>query len=165
MTHTGQYTVVVEGYHTTDTGAYAITATVSPAPTIPASTASKVVTCQTCLNGASEGDSDPAADANPSNPTESPGNLDAGVENLASNAESGNAAGAPVNFDVGYQQQPEIDYNAGGLIFTRIYRSDSSWTNNTIGTPLAAHLSRARSASSAPLPPSWTRRAPRLSSP
>ena len=35
---------------------------------------------------------------------------------------------------MGYKQQVETDYNAGGLIFTRIYRSDSTWTSNTIGT-------------------------------
>ena len=35
---------------------------------------------------------------------------------------------------MGYKQQVETDYSAGGLIFTRIYRSDSTWTNNTIGT-------------------------------
>ena len=45
-----------------------------------------------------------------------------------------NTVGNPINFDVGYKQQAETDYDAGGLIFSRVYRSDSTWTNNTIGT-------------------------------
>jgi|GEM_PF-997412 len=44
------------------------------------------------------------------------------------------AVGNPINFDVGYKEQVETDYDAGGLSFTRIYRSDSTWTDNTVGT-------------------------------
>ncbi len=29
--------------------------------------------------------------------------------------------------------QTETDYNVGGLNFSRVYRSDSTWTDNTIG--------------------------------
>ncbi|MCB1784523.1 MAG: RHS repeat protein, partial [Alphaproteobacteria bacterium] len=39
----------------------------------------------------------------------------------------------PINFDVGYLRNTEVDYNAGGLRFSRIYRSDSTWTDNTLG--------------------------------
>ncbi len=39
----------------------------------------------------------------------------------------------PINFDLGYKIQTEVDYDAGGLKFSRIYRSDSTWTDNTIG--------------------------------
>ncbi|OIN85548.1 MAG: hypothetical protein AUJ12_09035 [Alphaproteobacteria bacterium CG1_02_46_17] len=39
----------------------------------------------------------------------------------------------PIEFDVGFKKQVENDYDAGGLTFSRIYRSDSTWTNNTIG--------------------------------
>jgi RHS repeat-associated protein len=42
-------------------------------------------------------------------------------------------AGDPANFDVGYQTESATDYDAGGLSFTRVYRSDSTWTDNTIG--------------------------------
>ncbi|MBI1215901.1 MAG: hypothetical protein GC185_08805 [Alphaproteobacteria bacterium] len=42
-------------------------------------------------------------------------------------------AGDPINFDVGYLTESATDYNAGGLTFSRIYRSDSTWTDNTIG--------------------------------
>jgi RHS repeat-associated protein len=42
-------------------------------------------------------------------------------------------AGNPFNFDLGFKEQTETDYQAGGLNFTRIYRSDSTWTNNTVG--------------------------------
>ena len=43
-------------------------------------------------------------------------------------------AGNPINFDAGFKSQVETDYNAGGLAFSRIYRSDSTWTTNTVGT-------------------------------
>ncbi|HSH95656.1 MAG TPA: DUF6531 domain-containing protein, partial [Roseimicrobium sp.] len=43
-------------------------------------------------------------------------------------------AGNPINFDLGYKLQVDTDYDADGLSFTRIYRSDSTWTDNTVGT-------------------------------
>ncbi|MCU1336667.1 MAG: hypothetical protein JWO19_2248 [Bryobacterales bacterium] len=43
-------------------------------------------------------------------------------------------AGNPINFDAGFKSQTATDYSAGGLSFTRIYRSDSTWTNNAVGT-------------------------------
>lgn len=39
----------------------------------------------------------------------------------------------PINFDVGYKIQNEQDYNGGYLSFARLYRSDSTWTDNTVG--------------------------------
>ncbi|MDD3020690.1 MAG: DUF6531 domain-containing protein [Alphaproteobacteria bacterium] len=41
--------------------------------------------------------------------------------------------GDPINFDIGYLRETATDYNFGGLSFSRIYRSDSTWTDNTIG--------------------------------
>ena len=41
--------------------------------------------------------------------------------------------GAGMQFDDGFKQETVTDYRAGGLSFVRTYRSDSSWTNNTIG--------------------------------
>lgn len=42
-----------------------------------------------------------------------------------------NMTGNPINFDVGFKKQTDTDYDAGGLTFSRIYRSDSTWTDNT----------------------------------
>ena len=56
-----------------------------------------------------------------------------GAENLACSVGLDNYAGNPINFDAGFKKQTETDYDAGGLNFTRIYRSDSTWTDNTIG--------------------------------
>ena len=131
---TGQYTLVFYGYYSTYTGPFSVTLTTTP-PAVTASTASKVVTCETCLDGTPAAAADPAPGISSSNPTNSPGgNLDSGVQNLVSSIQSGNAVGAPINFDVGYKQQVETDYTGVGLSFSRIYRSDSTWTNNTIGT-------------------------------
>ena len=41
--------------------------------------------------------------------------------------------GNPINFDLGYKIQTERDYSGGRLSFTRLYRSDSTWTDNTVG--------------------------------
>lgn len=43
-------------------------------------------------------------------------------------------AANPIDFDLGYKLQVDTDYDADGLAFTRIYRSDSTWTDNTVGT-------------------------------
>jgi RHS repeat-associated protein len=43
-------------------------------------------------------------------------------------------AGNPINVDLGFKLQTDTDYDVAGLSFTRIYRSDSTWTNNTVGT-------------------------------
>jgi hypothetical protein len=162
MGYDGQYTVVVEGVNTTDTGGYSITATVSPAPAAPAaSDATQVVTCQSCLDGGAGGGADADPGVEPAEPSDSPGdNLVASVSGLQTfSTNAGNAVGNPINFDVGYKQQVQTDYSAGGLIFSRIYRSDSTWTNNTLA-PSGGITLPARSASSAPTPPLQTARAP-----
>lgn len=41
--------------------------------------------------------------------------------------------GNPVNLALGFKAQPETDYRSGQLGFTRIYRSDSVWTNQDLG--------------------------------
>ena len=42
--------------------------------------------------------------------------------------------GNPINIALGYKAHVETDYANGALSFTRAYRSDSSWTENTIGS-------------------------------
>ena len=41
--------------------------------------------------------------------------------------------GNPINTAQGFKAQPEMDYRNGHLHFTRIYRSDSDWTNRDLG--------------------------------
>jgi RHS repeat-associated protein len=59
-----------------------------------------------------------------------------------------NQVGNPINYDVGFKSQFETDYDVGGLNFSRIYRSDSTWTNNTIGTLWRTNYARTLSVSS-----------------
>lgn len=42
-------------------------------------------------------------------------------------------AGNPINLAGGFKYQVEPDYSGGALSFSRIYRSDSTWTHNTVG--------------------------------
>ena len=147
MGFTGLYTVVVEANAATSAGgAYTVTATVSPVPAAPpASTPSEVVSsadpgtficpeCQEAAKAAAAAAAGGASGVNPVNPSGNPFSQLFGYILQAFGFQSGNLAGNPVNFDVGYKQQVETDYSAGGLIFTRIYRSDSTWPSNTIGT-------------------------------
>jgi len=53
----------------------------------------------------------------------------AGAQSTSPNSFAGN----PINFDVGFKAQTAKDYNTDDLNFIRTYRSDSTWTNNTIG--------------------------------
>lgn len=110
---TGQFTLVLYGTTNTATGAYTITQTTTP-PAVAATTASKAV-IET---------PPPPPPICPNCPTKT------GPKKPVAKV----AAGNPINFDVGYKQQAETDYSAVGLSFSRIYRSDSTWTNNTIGT-------------------------------
>ena len=41
--------------------------------------------------------------------------------------------GNPMNIALGYKKHVETDYAGGRLSFTRVYRSDSEWTNNYMG--------------------------------
>lgn len=55
--------------------------------------------------------------------------------------------GDSIDVDVGYKQQVVTDYNAGGLNFTRTYRSDSTWTDNTMGALWRHNYARSLSVS------------------
>lgn len=39
----------------------------------------------------------------------------------------------PINFALGFKHKTHSDYRGGALAFTRIYRSDSTWTKNSVG--------------------------------
>jgi len=41
--------------------------------------------------------------------------------------------GNPINFALGFKQQTQSDYASNSLAFTRIYRSDSTWTSDSLG--------------------------------
>jgi hypothetical protein len=56
-----------------------------------------------------------------------------GAETMSCPQGEKNTVANPINFDVGFKKQTEVDYDTGGLVFSRIYRSDSTWTDNTIG--------------------------------
>lgn len=100
----GEYTIVVLGSVISASGTYSLTIT-TPAPPI---TASNEETNN--IYGPDDGTCQ--------------AQMGAGPQPLAGN---------PINFDIGYKAQTENDYRGGNLSFTRIYRSDSTWTNNTIG--------------------------------
>jgi len=125
---TGQYTLVFYGFYASYTGAYSITLTTTP-PTVTASDNTKVVCIECAMRKAGA-----AAAVQPTNAAGNPIDLNVGYEDQAIIAQAVNSFGPPINSDVGYQQQAETDYRAGGLVFSRVYRSDSTWTNNTIGT-------------------------------
>lgn len=123
---TGTYIVTVHPQYWNQSGDYTITLTAASPPAVPASTASKtpVTTCQATPTAGSE-----KAKAfkwpRPQTPgTSSPNAVLSGMS----------LVGNPINFDLGFKVQVETDYDADGLLFQRIYRSDSSWTNNTVGT-------------------------------
>ncbi|HEX5323310.1 MAG TPA: DUF6531 domain-containing protein [Capsulimonadaceae bacterium] len=144
LTVTGQYTLAVNAQYGTSTGPYTITLTTTPPSTVP-STPSKVESCPnvvaficpTCAKlaqAAADAASGGSPGVNPVNPSGNPISQFFGYVLQAFGFQSGNMAGNPINFDTGYKQQVETDYSAGGLIFTRFYRSDSTWTSNTIGS-------------------------------
>jgi RHS repeat-associated protein len=56
--------------------------------------------------------------------------------------------GDPLDFDLGNIEETATDYQAGGLTFTRIYRSDSTWTDNTIGALWRTNYARTLSVTS-----------------
>lgn len=147
LTATGTYKLVVYGPNAASAGAYTITLTSTPIPP-PTTTASKSampaqgqrgcpvpptansikligMNSGTGLGGPSGGSNGGnGGDGNPTGGSGTPVAINGPVA----------MAGNPINFDVGYKEQVETDYDAGGLSFTRIYRSDSSWTDNTVGT-------------------------------
>ena len=110
----GEYTLVVLGSTTTATGTYSVTVT----------TASPPIT-----------------------PSDSEKNNIYGPEDGTCPAQTAGASpqplvGNPINFDIGYKSQTENDYRGGNLSFTRIYRSDSTWTDNTMGALWRHNFSR-----------------------
>lgn len=50
--------------------------------------------------------------------------------------------GNPINFSQGFKAQAETDYTSGMMAFSRIYRSDSSWTSNSLGERWRHNYSR-----------------------
>jgi RHS repeat-associated protein len=150
---TGNYTVVFYGNSDTYSGAYTITLTVtSPSP--PASTSSDCPVCDelaalaatTASLLALPMDVGPAispilgdAFAAPWGAPPGMGYSLASAGNTMSAVTSAITGAAPyfgagMQFDDGFTQQTVTDYQAGGLSFVRTYRSNTGWTNNTIGT-------------------------------
>lgn len=61
-----------------------------------------------------------------------------GLYGLAGNtcsetSEPNKYVGNPINVALGFKRQDEVDYDGGTLGFGRVYRSDSTWTDNKIG--------------------------------
>lgn len=103
---TGYYTLVFMGATVSASGSYTINVTTATPNTPP---------------------SDPETE-------EAAGPLGSGCSAETASTAPANTVGNPINFDIGYKSQTENDYRGGYLAFTRIYRSDSTWTNNTVGT-------------------------------
>lgn len=66
----------------------------------------------------------------PSDPTKSGVNA---LDACLAGSSPSELVGNPINFDLGYKIQTEQDYSGDLLSLTRIYRSDSTWTDNTFG--------------------------------
>ncbi len=136
---TGTWTLTVAGSSYALNGDYAVTVTTT-APTQPPTEADRSTMpkfCAQSLGGAIGGG---VLVPGPSGGSRSggggftplPDRSGSGLPGPLSVAAS-SFTGNPLNFDVGYKEQIEVDYNADGLIFARIYRSDSTWTDNTVG--------------------------------
>ncbi len=113
--YTGEYTIAVRGNSASDSGDYTLTVTTPPIVAT-ASNAPSVGACATCPCPA------PDETEEEQNATPAPN----GEEPVCTTTN-------PINFDVGFKIQTERDYNGGLLALTRIYRSDSTWTDNTFG--------------------------------
>ncbi len=133
---TGLYTVAVYPQYNYLPDDYTVTLTSTP-PTVPPSTASESPVDRGCrvpptaanqkakalplLDPSNWTRGSPATSPTyPPSPTSANGTL--------------LAVGNPINVDIGYKVQVETDYDADGLLFQRTYRSDSSWTDNTVGS-------------------------------
>lgn len=158
----GDYTLVLYEYLGTATGNYTITVTTAqPAP--PPSTPSSCPFCGgsggdptvDSIIGAGLGGGGPAGAPSPGAAPGAPGGvllaaassiLDYAVSKTGNTTKSSGTSingratfeavapgGGAANFDVGYKELAAVDYQAGGLTFMRVYRSDSTWTSNTIG--------------------------------
>ncbi len=104
----GDYTLVLRGSTTSASGSYSISVTTATPSISP---------------------SDPEIEDSPQ-----PKNNAEGCSIAQEGVAPQSIVGNPINFDLGYKSQTERDYRGGNLAFTRIYRSDSTWTNNTVGT-------------------------------
>ncbi len=51
----------------------------------------------------------------------------------ADNRECGQSTPSPINFAYGFKHKTIVDYSDGALSFVRDYRSDSEWTNDSMG--------------------------------
>lgn len=122
---TGTYILLVYGISAASSGDYTVTLATTPPP-VTATTANKKSLPRGCPVNTNYIKSLAAKAA------------DTGSgQAMSMAANTGGAATAvanPIDFDVGYKIQTETDYDAGGLSFVRIYRSDSTWTDNTVGT-------------------------------
>jgi RHS repeat-associated protein len=126
----GEYTLVLYEYLGTHTGSYTVTVTTTqPAVTTTTPSKSKPQGCPVDLARIK------ASAKESTTPAASEGSSYSMVSSAAGNINGGTPfAGNPINFDLGYKWQTAVDYDAGGLSFVRIYRSDSTWTSNTVGT-------------------------------
>lgn len=113
---TGTYSLIVypNGYNST--GPYSLTLATTPPPDAPSDPKKDGVFDPLDCAGMRAGEDGSGAASAP-----------------GSGGEPSKEAGNPINFDIGYKKQVETDYSAGALSFTRTYRSDSLWTDNTIG--------------------------------
>ncbi|MDI1226180.1 MAG: DUF6531 domain-containing protein [bacterium] len=128
----GVYTLYVIATTVAQTGDYDITATFTPIADT-ATTPDQSTTPEGCqLPGGADAAAAQAIQA-PADRGETAGgtNMSGEVARISGPSPS---MGNPINFDVGYKQQTAVDYDAGALSFIRVYRSDSTWTNNTVGT-------------------------------
>jgi RHS repeat-associated protein len=123
---TGTYIITVHPQYYNQSGDYTITATAASPPAVPASTASKypVNSCTVPPTAGSEKAKAFKWPVQKTPRTSSPNSVNGSMV----------AVGNPINFDIGFKVQVETDYDADGLLFQRTYRSDSSWTDNTVGT-------------------------------
>jgi len=120
LPYTGEYTLAVRGSLATNSGDYSVTVTTTPT-TVAASTASKSGACtDPCSCDVVENTNTETTEEQQSTP------IPDGTDPTCNTAN-------PINFDIGYKTQVERDYRGGLLALTRIYRSDSTWTDNTFG--------------------------------
>lgn len=142
----GEYTLVLYEPSFSKTGNYSITLT-TPAPAVPPS-----VDCPICdmlanmaanmasifgqslnMGAALSASPGSAAGAPQGAPSGSGASLSAMGNTVTAEPAAINGpipfTGSTMQFDTGFKQQTVTDYNAGGLSFTRFYRSDSTWTS------------------------------------
>ena len=119
LSQTGRYMVAVQASTISGSGQNTVTVTTPPAP-VAATDETKEQTAP------------PVGCDNPPQNGRGAGSTQPGVFPPA-NPQAGKLGGDPINFDVGYVTETAVDYSAGNLTFSRVYRSDSTWTDNTIG--------------------------------